>query len=351
MPETLIIRADASVAIGTGHVMRCLALAQAWEDAGGRCIFVMAESTPAIGERISAEGFEILTIDSEVGTGTDAQSVKKLARDADAAWVVVDGYRFGAEYQDLIKDGDLNLLFIDDNGHARHYAADLVLNQNIHASSTLYPHCASNTELLLGPRYALLRREFAAWTSSKREIAAVGRKVLVTMGGSDPENVTETVIHALREVAINGLTVKVVVGGSSPHIESIKRVTSQQTSRFELLSSTNCMPELMAWADLAVSAAGSTCWEICLLGLPAIVIPVAENQRAAAVRLDAIGGARLADTESIVDSLTENVTDLLSSYERRRRMSAVSRSLVDGLGSTRVVESLLKPVAHAVGET
>src|SRR5580700_1740365 len=145
----LVLRTDASVAIGTGHVMRCLALAQAWEDAGGRAIFAMAQATPAVEGRLRNEGFEVARVSAQVGSATDAEETADLAQQRGASWVVVDGYEFGAEYQASLKNRGMKVLFIDDNGHAAHYLADLVLNQNAHALEELYRSRELSTKLLL----------------------------------------------------------------------------------------------------------------------------------------------------------------------------------------------------------
>ena len=170
--RTLVVRADATVVMGTGHVMRCLALAQAWQDAGGSCVFAMAEPTPAVEERVAAEGIQVVRFRKTIpGSSQDAAQLVELARAQGAAWLVVDGYHFDAEYQRRLKDTELKLLWVDDNGESAHYYADLVLNQNAHARDGLYVHREPYTRLLLGPRYALLRREFARWRDWKREIA------------------------------------------------------------------------------------------------------------------------------------------------------------------------------------
>src|SRR5271169_5127044 len=180
----LLFRADATVTSGTGHVMRCLALAQAWHDGGGRAVFAMADATPAVEERLQSEGFEVTRLVVRVGSVADAEETAKLAHQHNASWAVVDGYGFGAEYQANLKSRGLKVLFIDDNGHAGHYSADLVLNQNVYAEEAPYRSRGLSTKLLLGPRFAMLRREFAAWREWRRENPAIVRKVLVTMGGS-----------------------------------------------------------------------------------------------------------------------------------------------------------------------
>src|ERR1700680_624425 len=136
-PGTLILRSDASTAMGTGHIMRCFALAQAWQDAGGRPVFAIAESTPAIREGLVGDKMEVAPLVS-AGGEDDAQKVAELALRHAAECVVVDGYQFGADYQRQLKAAGLKLLFVDDNGHTGHYSADLVLNQNAHANASFY---------------------------------------------------------------------------------------------------------------------------------------------------------------------------------------------------------------------
>lgn len=348
MPNTLIIRADASLAMGTGHVMRCLALAQAWRHTGGSCTFAMSDPPLAIRELLRAEGCDVLQFDSSAGSEEDARELANLCRFLEADFVVVDGYQFGARYQACIKEQNVTLLIVDDNGHAEAYSADLLLNQNAHASTDLYRNRAPYTQLLLGPAYAMLRHEFTGWKTWQRKVTPVGRNVLVTMGGSDPGNVTASVVRALRQLQLDGIFVKVLVGPSNPHRFSLSHELSDAKTQFEFVSSTTEMPELMAWADLAISAAGSTCWEMCFLGLPAIIIPIAENQRRSAERLDATGAAtQISATEAASNVLTENVEKLLLSSVQREKMSNIGRTLVDGGGALRVVCAIREASVHA----
>jgi UDP-2,4-diacetamido-2,4,6-trideoxy-beta-L-altropyranose hydrolase len=339
MSPRLVVRTDANVAMGTGHVMRCLALAQAWQDAGGDVVFAMAQSTPAVDERLHSEHVEIVQVNSLAGSAKDAKELAELARSQHADWVVLDGYQFDSAYQQRLKDEGLKLLLVDDNGGAPHYFADLVLNQNAHATEDLYRALQSRTRLLLGPRHALLRREFSLWRGWRREIAPTARRVLVTLGGSDPDNITLLVIHALRLVDIEGLEATVVVGGSNPHIESLEQAAASSAATISLLRNARNMPELMAWADLAVSGAGSTCWEMCFLGLPAILIDLAPNQRPVAQELDRRGAAiHLGSADEVFpEEIAGKLQWLLASEETRAALSKRACDLVDGRGAERVV--------------
>ncbi|NYT10684.1 MAG: UDP-2,4-diacetamido-2,4,6-trideoxy-beta-L-altropyranose hydrolase, partial [Methanosarcinales archaeon] len=219
MKRTLVIRADASTRIGTGHVMRCLALAQAWQDSGRRAVFAMGMGSPVLVDRLTFEGMEVFHLSAEPGSTEDAEQTADLAQSMGSDWVVVDGYHFGSDYQRIIKESGLRLLFIDDNGHVCHYYADIVLNQNLHANEDLYRNREPYTKLLLGTQYVLLRREFWPWRSWKRDIPEVARKLLVTLGGSDPDNVTLKVIQVLQQ--IEQLETVVVIGGSNLHYEEL----------------------------------------------------------------------------------------------------------------------------------
>jgi len=336
----LLLRADASVAIGTGHVMRCLALAQAVTDSGGRAVFVMAVSTPGIRAMLEGASCQVVMVTATAGTAEDAQQTIAIAQEQQAGWIVVDGYPFNAEYQRALKSAGCKVLFLDDYAHATHYAADLVLNQNSYASEKMYAGREPYTRLLLGPRHALLRREFISWRGWTREIAPAARKILVTMGGSDPENTTGVVMAALR--AVPGIEVTVVVGGSNPHFEELAQLASKLGSGFRLQKDVSNMPALMAWADLAISGAGTTCWEMCLLQLPMLLIDLAENQKPIAGSLAESGAAiHLGSSANVTkEEIAKQVTSLLVSQADRVKLSERCGKLVDGRGTERVLEEL-----------
>jgi UDP-2,4-diacetamido-2,4,6-trideoxy-beta-L-altropyranose hydrolase len=343
--QRLIIRADASVRMGTGHAMRCVSLAQAWRHNDGDVIFAMAASTPAMERRIVREGFVVEHLECVSGSPDDAEATALLAKTVAATWIVVDGYQFGADFQRIIKDAGFMLLVFDDYGHARSYSADIVLNQNLGADEKWYADRAQHTRLLLGTKYALLREQFSAWRNWKREIPAVARKVLVTLGGSDPDNVTGKVIDALQGLDIEA---KIVVGGSNPHLEPLKSQISKcktQTPslRFELIVDASDMPELMSWADVAVVACGSTVWEIAFMGLPCFALVLADNQTSTAQMLTE---SRIAETTGC-DGLARKLEALIHDQSGRMTMSRDIRNVCDSLGSLRVMREMLRSEAGA----
>jgi UDP-2,4-diacetamido-2,4,6-trideoxy-beta-L-altropyranose hydrolase len=342
MPRNLIIRTDASVLMGSGHVMRCLGLAQAWQDEGGHAIFVMAESPATFAEHLDMEGMELVRLESRGGSWEDANTTADLASRYGARWVVVDGYQFGSEYQQAVKKCGSSLLFIDDNGHAGGYCADLVLNQNVHASDYLYGNREPSTKLLLGPRFAMLRREFNSWRGWEREIPPITRRVLITLGGSDPHNATLNVVDALQRMGNEVFEVTIVVGGSNPHWASLQQTAAGCRHDVRLLRNYTNMPALMAWADVAITGAGTTCWEMSLLGLPSAVLVLTENQKAIVEGLARAGiSLNLGRAEDLTPgAIASAVEPLLRLEERRLVMSRKARQLVDGKGSSRVAAAL-----------
>jgi len=342
--KPLLIRTDASTQIGTGHLMRCLALAQAWQDTGGQVFFVMATKSPPLEARLHSEGIKVIHLPVQLGSLDDATQTADFARQVGAKWVVVDGYHFGADYQRAIKERGLRLLFIDDSGHAEHYYADLLLNQNIYAHGGLYQNREPYTRLLLGTRYVLLRREFLKWRRWKRKIPEVARKILVTMGGSDPDNVTLKVIQALHQVEVDGLEAIVVVGGSNPHYKKMQ--SAIQGSRFPIRLESNAtnMSELMVWADVAVSAGGTTVWELVFMRIPVIGLSRAEQEEILLEHSTKYGISVNLGKHLYVQSqrIALVITALAYNKAQRLAMSRAGRSLVDGLGSERVISSIRK---------
>jgi UDP-2,4-diacetamido-2,4,6-trideoxy-beta-L-altropyranose hydrolase len=338
----LLIRVDASTEIGTGHVMRCLALAQALQDEGGEAIFALATHAPNLESRLKSEGMKVVHLEIEAGSVEDASETSALARSCSCQWIVVDGYHFRGEYQRRIKDAGSSLLFIDDYGHAEHYYADFVLNQNVYAHEGFYQNRESYTKLLLGTKYALLRREFWQWQGCVREIPPVAKKVLVTLGGADPENVTLKVIQALQKVAAEGLEVVVVVGGHNPHYEKLLAAVKKSEVSIELRRNVTNMPELMAWAYVAIAAGGSTTWELAFMGLPSLLIVLADNQRAIAEELNNIKAAiNLGCHENLTNNhIAKNIQILLMRKDLRANMICRCQKLVDGKGSFQVTNML-----------
>jgi UDP-2,4-diacetamido-2,4,6-trideoxy-beta-L-altropyranose hydrolase len=322
--------------------MRCLALAQAWHDAGGHCVFAMAETTPAVERRLREESIDVEQLSAEVGTAEDAKETARLAGRKNASWIVVDGYRFGSAYQLEIKAAGFKLLFVDDNVHADTYSADLVLNQNLHATASLYAKREPYTVLLLGPRYAMLRREFRRWRDWRREIPPVGRKILVTMGGSDPGNLTIRAIDALQQLSNPALKTSVLVGGSNPHLRLVEAAIQETESSIRLITDAPTVGELMAEADVAITGAGTTFWEMCFLGLPSILLVLAENQEGVAAAADKMGAACSLGpgAEVSASAIASKLAELLNSSEKRTNQSEKGRKLVDGRGAERVVAFL-----------
>jgi UDP-2,4-diacetamido-2,4,6-trideoxy-beta-L-altropyranose hydrolase len=336
---TLLIRADASPEIGTGHVMRCLALAQAWQDRAGSVVFAIAKAIPAIEQRLRDEKCSLQHLTAQPGSREDADRTKRIARECAAKWIVLDGYEFDSRYQLAIREAGFKLLCVDDLARHEKYSADILLNQNLHAIESMYANKEGHTRCLLGPQFALLRREFLR--AVQRQQQETGTKVLVMMGGSDPANASEGILGAISAIP-EPLEIIVVVGPGNLHSdELIWKVHGLH--QIQVVKNPEAIADLMLWADVAVSAAGSTVWEMCRLGLPAVLVSIADNQVPGAQELDHRGIAiYLGEAEMVHGAyLARELRLLLLSPEQRQRMSHLGQELVDGQGSRRVVGSMM----------
>lgn len=337
----LLVRADANARMGTGHLMRCLALAQAWQAQGGALVFVTACNSDGLRQRLSDEDFQVIGLQHPYPASVDWALTSKVLAAHPGAWVVLDGYHFDPSYQLHIKEAGHPLLVIDDMAHLDHYYADVVLNQNIHAGQLAYSR-EPYTRLLLGTRYVLLRREFWPWRGWRRETPQVARKVLVTLGGSDPDNQTLKVVRALQQVDVSGLEAVVVAGASNPHHQELEFAIRDSQLDIRLVRNVSNMPELMAWADVAVSAGGSTCWELAFMTLPSLLLVLAENQQEAATMLSEVGVSFCLGEAVCVDvrPIALTLTTLMKDHEARLTMSQQSSRLIDGFGGARVLQSI-----------
>ncbi len=337
--NNILFRADASSAIGSGHVMRCLALAKAWQNAGGGACFLTAERIGALDERFVQEDVRHERIAIRPGTPEDAEQTVAWARRLGASWIVVDGYRFRPDYIHQLKISGARVLAMDDDARFDFYEADVVLNQNIDARAERYRHEAS-THLLLGAKYILLRPEFLA-EQPRGEIARVARRLLVTMGGSDPEDVASTVVRALARLG-DDFEVTVVAGGGNPHYESLQELVKRLPGKAQLERSSANMAAIMRWADVAISAAGGTCWELAYLGVSMILITVSRDQEENASAISKTGAALSLGWHANLseDDILGAIKKVMNDPEGRSAMSKSGQALVDGKGAARVVEFL-----------
>jgi len=303
----------------------------------------MADDSPKLVSRLHDEGFQVELLPGE---HEFLGAIERLASSSEREIAVLDGYGFGSAELGLLKEAGIPTLFLDDYGHASHYSAAWVLNQNLYADPEMYSQRDRETKLLLGPAYALLREEFLPWISWRPEIQARASKVLVTMGGSDAENATAKIIESLADIAkeeTNGdLEVVVAIGSANPHAAAVQCAAEQSPAQIRIVQSAQDMPALMSWADVAIAAAGGTAQELCFFGVPSLLFVAADNQRKVAESLASAGAAvHLGTTQEFnARRFLEEFRSLLESRERRETMSKRGRDLVDGLGAERVCGAL-----------
>jgi UDP-2,4-diacetamido-2,4,6-trideoxy-beta-L-altropyranose hydrolase len=338
--STLLIRADASTRIGTGHVMRSLALAEVWQSMYGRVVLVSCGNSKSIATCIQDAGIEFCPINSIHPDPSDLQTTLQRVRLFRAVGVVTDGYHFDISYQQSIRQAGYPLLVIDDFFHLPRYEADLLLNQNISACTMKYS-CNRDAQLLLGTQYALLRSQFVSG-GRRQTFSELARRVLVSLGGADPQNVTLKVVRALMQIRIDDMEVLIVLGSSNPHKDVIQDAVRNATPKIQVVCNAPNMPGLMAWADVAIAAGGITSLELAFMGTPCILLVLADNQARVAEGMEQAGIAWNLGWHQLVSEqeLSKAVSDLILDSKRRRLMSENGRKDVDGRGACRVAEAL-----------
>lgn len=335
MIGSLTIRADCSPAIGTGHVMRMIALGQAWKDLGGTVQFV--GETAVLNDRLTAEGFTVIPLPAVHPDKTDLDTL--LAHTETNDWIAIDGYHFDTDYQKTVRQAGRRTLVMDDICDRGEYHADILLNQNGDAEEYTYK-TNPEAKLLLGTKYVLLRKEFLAHSTDNRPIPAKANNILLTLGGSDPSNISARLLDALTCLGDDRLHVRIIAGAANPHFAELQEKSRELPGSCELLNNVSDMPSLMKWAHLAVSGAGSTCWELCFLKVPLVAIVIADNQQGIGRTLKSQGVAPVLDTDTTVEDIATMLKDLIHNDSQREIMLAKGRQLVDGQGAARIANTL-----------
>ncbi len=336
----LLIRTDATATVGEGHWRRSLALGQAWTGAGHEVQFLMAGPPPHIASQLHTLGIGLLCLDAVAGSRGDANITAAIAHANGAHAIFLDGYLFDATYQVDIKTSMLPIIMMDDFGHASQYSVDLVINQTFSPPESLYRNREDYTRLLLGTKYLLMREEFQFKTSPRRTHPQIARKILVTMGGADPENVTAMILNSLiGTTEFEMFELIVLIGGSNPHSEMLEDFASRAPLSVTVRRDVTDMKTILSWADIAVISGGTTCYEAARMSLPSMALILAENQAAVVERLGRWGTLINAGWFNTIDQreLAEHVLTLAHSKEARMALANSAFKLADGQGCRRVV--------------
>jgi UDP-2,4-diacetamido-2,4,6-trideoxy-beta-L-altropyranose hydrolase len=355
----VMFRTDASLQIGTGHVMRCLALANELKRMGALCHFATREHEGHLGNLIKAKDYSIELMAPNAGFQThqpnnyekwlgtawqdDATDTQVLLKKNHADWLIVDHYGLDAKWEDAVRRDDLKIMVIDDLANRPH-ACDVLLDQNLGRSKVDYERLVPEAcELLIGPRHALLRPEFAALRdySLKRRKEPQFKSILISMGGVDLPNVTAMVLKALLGCELpEDVEVTVILGVNAPSAEDVRKIAQSLPWIVNILVNVNDVAQRLADCDIAIGAAGSSSWERCCLGVPSILVVTADNQRAIAECLDdAQAALTINDPGSISSALPKHIRHV------RQEMNSLSLStrcanLTEGLGALSVARFL-----------
>ena len=278
----ILFRADASIQIGSGHLMRCLTLAHALKAQGYNCGFICQNLPGHLVSLISEQGFKACLIPVCQNEQSDAASCLELIKNP-VELLVIDHYQLGRCYEQLMRGSAKHIMVIDDLANRTH-DADLLLDQNLLPQAELrYSNLVdSNCILLAGPGYALLRTEFYQVQPEQRQ------RLLVNFGGTDPDNLTLLALDALDLLKSLSIHADIVIGQSHPAADLIRQRCEQQPL-WQFHRQCNYMARLMQQARLMLGAGGSTHWERCFSALPALVVTVADNQRQSTEYLNQLG--------------------------------------------------------------
>lgn len=371
MPETVVFRVDASRRIGSGHVFRCLALAEAFARRGIECSFIHRQHDGHMRAVIERRGFRVHMLKSPplvpddigdedyagwlgVTEDSDAEESIRVLEHRDAGTLVLDHYGLGLKWEDRLRDHVKKLVVIDDLPD-RDHQCDVLITQGVLADTE--PNSTWSREMSVeqvsGPEFALVASEYARARS-----LAVGRRtvdrILVFFGGNDRFGLTARTLALLSQEAFSHISVDVAVGLQSGNGADLARLAADRgrTTVHDLQAS---LAPLMLRADLMIGAAGMTGWERCAVGLPGLVAVIAENQRLGAHELARRGAVRLIDPRTTTpetvagfsERLERELSDLVSSPESLQQMSATAATVTDGLGAQRVAELLFPSSAGA----
>lgn len=333
----VVFRVDATKNIGLGHLMRCYALAEELVKNKKTCYFISNIDSAKIVEKITKSKITLEKISNSPNANQDLNYLIDFSRNNNIDWIVTDHYEINSEYIKTIKDNGFNVLSIDDTAQT-YYAPDIVVNQNI-GSEKLKFRSDKNTRLLLGPKYVMIRDELLK--REKKRYHEDVKTILVTLGGMAYDTLTIQILRLLKEIIDDSVQIIVVIGPLNRVKSDLKSEMNRLSdSNFRFVFSPRTMLDLYLESDIAISAGGSSCYELSYFGIPNIIITIASNQLNIAKELDKENvSIYLGRNEDFSPNrFKENILKIIDDKSLRKKMVENGKRLVDGNGKKRIVD-------------
>ncbi len=353
----IVVRADASSQIGTGHVMRCLTLADEVAKRGVKVTFICRAIPSALQALVRQKGHSLRLLPEvsqhdtictsldhtgslDVPWDSDAQqTLHALKAEGGADWLIIDHYALDIRWERTVRSEAANVMVIDDLADRPH-DCELLLDQTFGRLPRDYTNLVpEGTNLLLGPQYALLRPQFRRLRPStlrRRTEAEPLRRILVSFGGTDLHGLTAIALQAIS-LSAQKVTVEIALGTETPETMELTDIALKMTQEIIFHDFSSNMALLMCNADLAIGAAGTSSWERCCLGLPAVTFILADNQRESAAALQGIGAATTFEIamgqKKLLQTLTQQLEKLAQDTSQRQAMARTAASVTHGLGA------------------
>jgi UDP-2,4-diacetamido-2,4,6-trideoxy-beta-L-altropyranose hydrolase len=339
-----VFRVDSSETIGFGHLSRCMNLAEELRARGNDVTFVCRDLVGAAVSSLEERLFRTVLLprtSDTISERTDAAETISALAGARPDWMVLDNYSLGSEWETAVRPFVEKVAVIEDLAD-RHHDCDLLIDQNYSTRTveTFKPHVPKTCKFLIGPKYAMLNSVFAKIREVSAALRNDLRRVFVFCGGSDPKNLTKTVLDALSGDEFSDLTIDVFIGAQNQKFKSVS--TNQYGTNIQFHESGDDFAKIMGNSDLAIGAGGTTTWERMCLGVPSIIVSIAENQVPTCEKLGREGFVRYLGPQSDVtsESVASAVREFSKTPSRLRASSVKSQIVVDGKGCKRVAEAM-----------
>ena len=339
--RTVLIRADGSASIGTGHVMRCLALAEELKLREWDVHFCVYECMESLATKIHELSCVLHTIDASIGSDEDREQVSDLVKNLQATHIILDGYLFDDDYERGLKEhANVPILVFDDYGHADHTSCDILLNQNISARKEMYPQVPENCQLLLGPEFAVLRSEFRNFTFDK--VQQESNQILVTLGGGDESKTIVKVLKALLLLNLRDFEILLISGIGASEDAEWSALLSKFPCPISVMSNVQNMSQVMHESVIAITGGGTTTNERLFMGLPGVAGILADNQAEIVQSLVerslgiSVGWYKDASEQEIAEAIEA----LLRDKNLRDQIRQSGQKIADGKGVERVIATL-----------